>query len=255
MVRFLLLQGKTVRAVVTKTRSATIKNTPKKLGNKINRLQPKKVPIERKENVSFQHHSASQPCCSHSSSSSTSSHRVRRVEKTLVARQKPKKVTEKSNKTNQRNSQSSGPAKQKQIVLNKDKKIKRPESETDSKRIQLREICFVKDAEGGKKVIAKYQSAKKEEETVENNLVVAWNNNSSSPKVFSNRVFTSPPAIAVPTEAGPSRHGAFRVHNFRRPFPNIKRNQRMLRRLSSTTDNTNKIDKLKKRKKIKGKLT
>lgn len=250
-----MLQGKTVRAVVTKTRSASIKNTPKKLGNKINRLQPKKIPIERKENISFQHHSASQPCCSHSSSSSTSSLRARRVEKTIVARQKPKKGTEKSNKMSQRNSQSASAVKQKQMASNKEKKTKRPESETDTKRIQLREICFVKDAEGGKKVIAKYKSAKKEDETVENNLVVAWNNSSSSPKVFSNRVFASPPALTVPTEAGPSRHGAFRVHNFRRPFPNIKRNQRMLRRLSSTTDSTSKIDKLKKRKKIKGKIT
>lgn len=129
-------------------------------------------------------------------------------------------------------------------------------SKEENDRVQLREICFIKDNEGSKKVIAKYN--KTDKDPVEDNLIVSWDAGSSNAQVFAQK---SP----IPTfltakildEPGTSKKGAFRVHNFSKntSYSKAKRNKRSLRRLAGNTDGSGKIEKVKKRKKMKPKVT
>lgn len=232
---------------MNKSRSSGGKATSKKIPNKTNRLQSKKIPIEKKENVSFPPNEplTVQPCCSHSSSGSISSQRSRSADIPTSRQTKSKSNIEKTTKIEKsKSNQNSSTIKGKTTQLQKEKK-KKTESD-DTKRLQLREICFVKYPEGGKKVIAKYKTEKST--ASDNNLIVAWDPNNTQAQVFSNQVF--------PTDgAGTSKQSSFRVHNFRRPVSRNIRGQKILRRLSAGgTDNSSKITKIKKRKPIKPKI-
>lgn len=234
---------------MNKSRSAGGKPAPKKLPNKTNRLQSKKVPIEKKENVSFPPNEplSAQPCCSHSSSGSIASQRNHSAElSTSRPVTKLKKNAEKSNKTEkEKTAQNSNLVKGKSMQINKEKKIKKAEGD-EQKRLQLREICFVKYPEGGKKVIAKYKTEKSS--ASDNNLIVAWDSTNTKAQVYSNQVFPH-------DGPGTSRQGSFRIHNFRRTISRSNRSQKILRRLSTGgNDNTSKISKIKKRKPIKSKV-
>ena len=105
-------------------------------------------------------------------------------------------------------------------------------------RVQLREICFIKDGEG-KKVIAKYKSdsVSKSEE----NLVVSWDTACTSAQVFSQK--QSIPNFIAP-RAGKKSSG-YRVHTFARGQTKGKRIKRNLRRLG-TEDGASKLDKVSK---------
>lgn len=232
---------------MNKSRSAGGKPTPKKIPIKTNRLQNKKIPVEKKENLSFTPNEPIpvQPCCSHSSAGSIASPKNRSTDLPSNRSTKTKKVIDKTNKGEKSKiNPTTNMIKGKSNQLHKDKKTKKTDYD-EAKRIQLREICFVKYPEGGKKVIAKYKTEKSC--ASDNNLIVAWDSANTQPQVFSNQVF--------PSEAGPSKQGSFRVHNFRRSISRTNRGQRMLRRLSAGgTDNPSKISKIKKRKIIKNKV-
>lgn len=144
------------------------------------------------------------------------------------------------------------------LNMNKEKKNKPKQgtSEQELDRVQLREICFVKDGEG-KKVIAKYGSSQSKNEMCDDNLIVSWDSSNAKPTVFSQKE-TIQAFIQSKTAAQPScsRQGAFRVHNFSRNnvYNKSKRNKRTLRLLAANADQTPKADKLKKRKKAKSKI-
>lgn len=270
MVSDLLLQGKSVRAVFIKTRSSSLKATLKK---NCKGARSTSVPVDRKENIAFQAHDIilSQPSCSHVHHS-TDVHKTRspkRKSKGLRPKMKLDSLRTKS-AANERQSKSinqvstsmqtaNSMTKQKlkledashlQTIKEKNRRIN---SITESDRLKLHEICFIKGAEG-KKVIAKYKSGEKSESFSEN-LIVSWNGCSSHPHVFSEKesLHTFMPSRNL-TDAGPSKQGAFRVHNFARSTSFTKKNKRNLRRLATTPESPVKSDKLKKRKKAKGKL-
>lgn len=272
MVSHFSLQGKSVRAVVIKSRSTSAKaaktsSTPKK-SSKSSRSTS--VPVDRKENViEF----VPQPCCSHTSSVASSiSIGIQRIKPGL----RPNKAANLRNRVKNlktSNSAEKSNAKSSRTVpvpLNNKQKIKvdittklqttkdsrqSKRSKEENDRVQLREICFIKDNEG-KKVIAKYN--KTDKEMCEDNLIVAWNAGNANPQVFSQKAPLIPNFLAgkIIDEAGPSKKGMFRVHNFSKntSFAKTKRNKRNLRRLAGNTDSSGKIDKVKKRKKIKPKV-
>lgn len=279
MVSYLLLQGKPVRAVVIKARSTGSKIAPKKMASKVTRST--NIPIDRKENVSFHSHDAivPQPSCSHSSPGNFTTSRVRsglQPNKSMNVRSRYKKDlgVRKSNVTSDKTAKpyshinkslpnSTVRPKLKVDLSQKLKNVKESpkEAHTESEeceldRIKLHEICFVKDGEGGKKVIAKYKNIAEDTMIREDNLIVSWDSTNSNPQVFSHKSLL--PKSTVP-EAGPSKatQGAFRVHNFAKSssFAKNKRNKRTLRRLTGATDPCGKIDKLKKRKKLQNKLS
>lgn len=267
----MLLQGKTVRAVIIKTRSSRIKAASKKLC-KGSRSTP--VPIERKENIAL--HSAnvktSQPSCSrmHCISTLQHSHPGNRTGKSVRPKLKRENLRYKSSASDKQ-SKSASPITQNasssarqrlkgsvtsklQTFKEKNTKMKTTEKQTDSDRIQLREICLIKENDR-KKVIAKYKSEKPD--MPEENLIVSWDPCTSHAQVFSEKqtVQSFIPSKSS-NEAGPSKQGAFRVHNFTRSssFTKINRNKRTLRRLTATAEPPVKLEKLKKRKKIKTKI-
>lgn len=271
LVSHFLLQGKTVRAVVIKSRSTSAKtttsNTPKKSAKS---SRSTSVPVDRKENViEF----VPQPCCSHTSSVGSSiSIGVQRMKPTLRPsktsnirnRTKNLKYTTSSEKPNTKSRNPPAPIGKQKIKVDLASKLqvvkdlKQPKRQKDdSERVQLREICFIKDNDG-KKVIAKYNKSDNSQDSCEDNLIVSWEAGSSNAQVFSQKspiiqnFFTG----KVLSEAGPSKKGAFRVHNFSKTtsFSKTKRNKRSLRRLAGNTENTGKIDKVKKRKKMKTKV-
>lgn len=139
-------------------------------------------------------------------------------------------------------------------IKEKTAKMKRGTSETDLDKVQLREICFVKDGEG-KTVIAKYTSSESKSEGCDDNLIVSWDASSSHATVFSQKqtVRSCVPSKSS-VEPGCSKQGAFRVHNFTRTNSFTKRGKRSLRRLVTSVEQTPKAEKMKKRKKTKGKV-
>ncbi|GJQ82574.1 hypothetical protein Trydic_g13026 [Trypoxylus dichotomus] len=261
-------QGKSVRAVVIKSRSTSAKTqlavAPPKKASKSSRSTS--VPIDRKENV------ISQPCCSHTSSATSSiSIGVQRIKpglrpnKTANLRSRAKslrasisgeklaaKVSRKPPGTS--NSQRTKLDIAPKLSANKEQKIPRkPKEETD--RVQLREICFIKDNEGSKKVIAKYNKTDKDE--MEDSLIVSWDPGCSSAQVFAQKAPALPNFLTakIVDEPGTSKKSAFRVHNFsKHTYTKVKRNKRNLRRLAGNPDGSGKIEKLKKRKKMKPKV-
>lgn len=116
------------------------------------------------------------------------------------------------------------------------------QSETD--RLKLKEICFVKQ-NLSKKVIAKFISNDKKEHDDNEDLVVAWNNE-CAPKVmtFPDKNFKSEPS----TSNRPPTRGLKTTSYI---ATKMKRPKSSLRRLSANNDNAGKVDKLKKRKKLK----
>lgn len=271
------LQGKTVRAVVIKTRSASAKG-PKRTSAK-KKMRSTSVPVERKENIYESGDcSPSQPTCSkvftvpRSRPKSFISVRSKtRKEGTLKL--KPNVGNEKSKSITNLKSASSLHclAKQKikantssklQTIKEKQSKARSSESD-DSGRIKLREICFIKSSEG-KRMIAKYKT-KSDRKGSEDNLIVAWDNG-NHPQVYSHKTRGSDVQDLKPfgDDAGPSKNGPFRVHNFAKftpvkpvksAKPNKKRSKRPLRRLTSASDSSAKKDKLKKRKILKSQTT
>lgn len=112
-------------------------------------------------------------------------------------------------------------------------------------RIKLREICFVKGVDG-KRVIAKYKTEDNSDEGMDDSLIVSWDK-SNNAQVFAHKGKT--PAV---TAQEASRKGTFRIHNFAKTTiaSRNKKIKRPLRRI--TTDISIKVDKLKKRKILKG---
>ncbi|KAK9707890.1 hypothetical protein QE152_g27559 [Popillia japonica] len=284
-------KGKSVRAVVIKSRSTSAK-TPL---NVILAKKPAKssrstsVPIDRKENmIEF----VPQPCCSHTSSAASSisigAQRMKpglRPNKTANLRNRAKNLKASNSAEKTGTAKGSRPisiASNKQrlkvdlgskFAANKETKLGGGQkSKEENDRVQLREICFIKDNEGSKKVIAKYN--KTDKDPVEDNLIVSWDAGSSNAQVFAQKSpiptfltakILDEPGTPIPTfltakildEPGTSKKGAFRVHNFSKntSYSKAKRNKRSLRRLAGNTDGSGKIEKVKKRKKMKPKVT
>lgn len=256
MVSNFLLQGKPVRPVFIKTRSTTVvtKKTTKGSG--------RTVPIERKENIVISDALLTQPSCSYT----TRQHHTRTIRTGKKIRPKMKKdgfkfknvahekPSTKSINHIMHNMQNTNCLVRQRLKNENKEKSKRGTSETDLDRVQLREICFVKDGDG-KKVIAKYTSSESKSESCDDNLIVSWDPLSTHPTVFSQKHPFIPSKSSVePSCSG--KQGAFRVHNFARSnsFNRNKRNKRSLRRLTTSVEQTPKVDKLKKRKKAKGKV-
>lgn len=262
-----------MRAVVIKSRSTSAKAplttvAPKK-STKCSRSTS--VPIDRKENViEF----VPQPCCSHTSSATSSislgaqrvkpglrpnkTANLRNRVKNLRATNSAEKAVAKANRTvipvsaNKQRLKLDMAAK---LATNKDMKQLKKAKEDSSDRVQLREICFIKDAEG-KKVIAKYN--KTDKDVIEDSLIVSWDAGGSGPQVFAQKSPAIPSFLTgkIGDEAGPSKKSAFRVHNFSKntSYSKAKRNKRNLRRLAGNNDSSGKIEKVKKRKKLKPKV-
>lgn len=269
----MLLQGKTVRAVIIKTRSSRVKAASKKLCKS---TRSTSVAVERKENIAF--HSAdvmkSQPSCSrvHCKTASQHSHSGNRAGKLVRPKlkresgkfkstgseQKPKSTGHISHMQNMSSSARQrlkmDVASKLQTIKEKGSKMKIAEKQTDSDRVQLREICLIKGNEG-KKVIATYKS--ESADVPDENLIVSWDPSGNHPKVFSQKQTVSNITPSKSSnEAGPSRQGTFRVHDFTKSgsLTKVKRNKRTLRRLTTPAEPPVKMEKLKKRKKIKTKI-
>lgn len=268
MVSDLFVQGKPVRPVFIKTRGV-----PKK-GAKA--VRPATVPVERKENIAFPSSEAllAQPSCS---STNRQTHtRAIRSGKTLRPKMKRDGFRLKSDKPPKsinhimHNMQNTNCLVRQRLKIDASKlntikeKNAKPkcdgtsETDMDGSRVQLREICFVKDGEA-KKVIAKYtSSAESKSDDCGENLIVSWDPSNTHATVFSQKqsLQTFTPTKSL-NEPGCSKQGGFRVHNFARSgsFNKNKRSsKRSLRRLAASADQTAKTDKLKKRKKAKGKI-
>ncbi|KRT84843.1 Peptidase [Oryctes borbonicus] len=265
-------QGKSVRAVVIKSRSTSAKSplvtVPPKKAAKSSRSTS--VPIDRKENmIDF----VPQPCCSHTSSATSSiSIGVQRIKpglrpnKTANLRSRAKNLRgnissdKMGSKASRKPPHTANLQRPKldiapKLSINKGQKMaKKTKEETD--RVQLREICFIKDNEGSKKVIAKYN--KTDNAVMEDSLIVSWDAGCSSAQVFAQKAPAMPNFLTakIVDEPGTSKKGAFRVHNFSKhtSFTKVKRNKRNLRRLAGNPDGSGKIEKLKKRKKMKPKV-
>lgn len=270
------LQGKNVRAVVIKSRSTGAKATLNAIPS-ASKKAPKcsrstSVPVDRKENViEF----VPQPCCSHTSSAaSSSSMGVQRMKPGL----RPNKTANLRNRVkNLRSSSSSEKPKitractagtqascKQRIKVDVASKLSPPTRDAkqpankkvkeDNERVQLREICFIKDGDG-KKLVAKYN--KSENGTLEDSLIVSWEPGSSNAQVFAQKSPAMPNFLTGKIEPGPSKKGAFRVHNFSKniSYSKAKRNKRNLRRLAGNNESSGKIEKVKKRKKMKAKVT
>lgn len=266
-----MLQGKSVRGVVIKTRSTSAKG-PKRITSKT--MRSTSVPIERKENI-YENREAinTQPSCSNvvnvSRARPKSFTNIRsKMRKEAGSKLKSATSNEKSKSTtNVRPVQSVPRQKLKVDVTSKLQTIKekQPKSKTNesdettsmNNRLKLREICFIKGSEG-KRMIAKYKGKSDDPKSgSEDNLIVAWDH-ANNPQVFSHK--TKGPGIQdikplVP-DAGPSKVGVFRVHNFAKSTSTKnKRNKRPLRRLTTATEAPTKMDKLKKRKILKSQTT
>ncbi|GLV44189.1 uncharacterized protein CBL_12515 [Carabus blaptoides fortunei] len=135
-------------------------------------------------------------------------------------------------------------------------------SDGSSDRLKLREICFIKENHN-KKLIAKFgstDSSNQDGHDDDDDLVVAWDSN-FSPKVLSrqDRAQSSSTSKFVPyknVEASTSKQpnrGNFKTNSF--VSVRAKRTKGPLRRLTSANiESTGKIDKVKKRKKLKSKM-
>lgn len=269
MVSDFLLQGKTVRAVIIKTRSSSAKTTMKKT---FKGSRSTSVPIDRKENIAFhsKETSAAQPSCSHVHHS---------LDKPPTRPVRLNKVTRpKSKRDGQKRKGLSGNDKQLKAGNTVQNAKQRPKTETctrirsikdankkppfeqsvSTSRIQIQEICFVKGSEG-KKVIAKYKREDAPIASCSENLIVSWDATSSHAQVFSEKescldIMGKPLRDAATSN---KQQSSFRVHNFARTNSNmkIKRSKRNLRRLTTApTESPSKMEKVKKRKKAKGKL-
>lgn len=282
MVSDLLLQGKPVRPVFIKTRSSSAVAKKKTNSTKPGRsttttttATTNVVPVERKENVAF---ATTEPSCSYTTRQNIIPHaRAVRTPKGLRPKMKRDGFKFKSEKPSSKsinhimhNMQNTNCLVRQRLkaessnklgtIKEKTPKSKRGTSESDLDRVQLREICFVKDGEG-KTVIAKYTTTSEDKtEECDDNLIVSWDSsNTQHATVFSQKHSVQPflpsKSLVEPGCSGISgRQGAFRVHNFARSnsFTKNKRNKRSLRRLATSVEQTPKVEKLKKRKKTKG---
>lgn len=250
MVSDLLLQGKPVRPVYIKTRStsAVIKKTTI---NKGGARSSSVVPVERKENIALPSSDINQPSCSYTPT------RPRSIRSGKTLRPKMKRDTLRFKNSpsksinyiihNMQNTNCLVRQRLKTDTTNKDV----PKS--GSNDVQIREICFVKDGDG-KKVIAKYKTS--ENEPCDDNLIVSWDSTNNQPTVFTQKESVQAfVPIKNSSQAGSSKQGAFRVHNFSRnnnTFNKSKRNKRSLRLLTTSADQAPKTDK--KRKRVKSKI-
>lgn len=208
------------------------------------------VPVERKENMIYPQREGNE--ASHSASSSfprmfsrTNTRRgLLRIRGKRDASQKRAKAPDVKKGTK---SSSNFIGKLKSDMVLTQSKIESPKrmrvstsfhQSSESDRLKLKEICFVKQ-NLSKKVIAKFisQDLQKEHDD-DDNLVVAWDND-CAPKILTEpSTSTRPPSRALKTTSYITTK--------------IKRPKNTLRRLTtSTNDATGKVDKLKKRKKLK----
>lgn len=199
------------------------------------------VPVERKENLVC-HSALSQPSCSKSTSKL-----VRPI------KSKSRKDLSLKNKNLAANKlKGRGP------TVNESKLAGAEPSQSDSTKqkseehLRLREICFIKNTEGNKTIIAKYKNNKESEE-FDDSLVVSWDAPTSKATVFTQKTRVASAQRFVqnksPSEPGTSKQGTFRIHNFtKNPLGKSKLlKKQTLRRLASATE-MGKIDRKKKKK-------
>lgn len=230
------------------------------------------IPVERKENVVHGNKAIPGPSSSKSHTSNVlpktrsglgpqkSMNVKSRYKKDSVSNKQPSTTQELSSKTirtTQKVPSTPGlslkPAKQKPARKKGSRdsdfeKSPEPVLPIEKDQVTLQEICYVKDPEGGKKVIAKYKNT--ENKNYEDNLVVSWDMNSAKPQVFSHK---SPKSFGR-SAASATKNRNFRVHNFAKPFSSTSKmvmSKRSLRRLTNAAESTAKVDKTKKRKKSK----
>ncbi|XP_071055332.1 cytosolic carboxypeptidase-like protein 5 [Onthophagus taurus] len=256
-------QGKGKNAV--KSRSLSTKATPIQKRLLKNTIRSTSVPANRvKDKLGPKEFEDEHPSCSHAESdvsiTCTTSKKGNKV--ITTARQNNaaftrvrKEIQSKMNRPNEVKSKgiqaplnrSKAPKPEQKLKL---KSVQEPKSEDEGNRVQLKEICFIKDGEG-KKVIAKYNKTDSSP-LIEDNLIVAWNGANSQAQVFSQKSIMPKYLTGDPgTSRGP---GIFRVHNFTKPNPFLKgpkRNKRNMRIISEER----KMDKVaRKRKKLKSKV-
>lgn len=231
LVRFLLLQGKPSRVV--KSRPAVPKAVMKK-----HKAHMVSIPLDRKENLA-------QPGCSKSSlllnkcfKAKTRKDITLKTKNTATDKMKTKKVA------------NLVPNPKTKLDLSAKIPHAREKFSKDSDNLHLREIRFIKNSEV-KTVIAKYDNADFDE-----SLVVSWDSSTSKSQVYTqkSRVCSAPPyGPSKLSEPSTSKRGAFRIHNFAKAttISKTKMKKHTLRRLSSATDTIAKVDKKKKKLKVK----
>ncbi|KAK5650757.1 hypothetical protein RI129_001786 [Pyrocoelia pectoralis] len=243
-------QGKSLRGVVLKTRSSSIRD--------VKRIIPKAVhstgvvPIERKENIcSSSHNYPAQPSCSHNILAvprsrpklynATKSKFRKESTLKLKGNTTPEKPKLSSNVVKNSQSRHSTPKlKSAKIDVIKEKEQKGTNTENLS-RLKLHEICFLKGTEG-KRMIAKYKGKCDGKKGSDSDLIIQWDNHNKA-QVFSHKVkgYGIKTLPSLGGDAGPPK-SLFRVYNF------SKSKKTKLRRLSSATD-VKKVNKHKKRRK------
>jgi hypothetical protein len=240
-------QGKTAHGIIMKTRPVSV---PKRLAN---RARPNTVPIERKENMAMTSGAMlpSQPSCSYSGNEHGKT--AFRLNKTLGKSKIKKDYTHKYKRSASADKKTiRGKIKSATIST----KLQRKQSlapsvkdGSDQDRIKLREICIVK----GNDAKAKYKGKEASEES----LTMSWKPSCSSQVYSKKSKVQDVGALMVKNnaEAGPSKPATYLVHNFAKnsAFPKCKFKKHTLRRLTKSAADTSKVEKGKKRKKLKTK--
>lgn len=249
------LQGKSLRAVVLKSRTSG--KDPKRTMPKA--VRSANVPIERKENIcEIQAAYPTKPTCSNVIT-------VPRVRtKTTLNNIKNKTSMEettlktKGNTSNDKSKSTSNlkamatkvsSLKLKAVKLEEIKETELKANDENPNKLKLHEICYLKNAEG-KTMIAKYKGKIDGKKGSDADLVVEWDNYNNT-QVFSHR--TKGYGIP-PTFDSSSNKGLVRVYNFSKTVKS-KKSKRPLRRLTTGAETSMKLDILKKRKMLKGKKT
>lgn len=233
------------------------------------------VPADRKENIVFSRdsHVTSQSTSANSTinrnfartNSKPKGLSLRGRIKRDNSRTKQRPLTQETTHSQKLGSSNLTPIKLKSdIQINKNESPKRMKvsssyhrSETTTDRYKLKEICFVKQ-NLTKKVIAKFNKDAQKEFDDNEDLVVAWDTD-CSPRVLGlpDRPESSSKCGFKVTEASTSSkiptRGSLKNNSFM--TNKVKRPKSSLRRLASANiESAGKVDKLKKRKKLKSKI-
>ncbi|KAF5276856.1 hypothetical protein FQA39_LY06407 [Lamprigera yunnana] len=251
------LQGKSLRAVLLRARTA--RKDPKRTMPKVVRSS-NTVPIERKENIceidrTFPTKPSSSGQIAPSRTKQKPVFNSLKTIKEATLKAKGNTTNEKSKstgnlKTSPHKSNSVSKLKSTKLEVIKERDIKNSGPENVNK-LKVHELCYVKNA-GGKTLIAKYKGKVDGKKGSDADLVVEWDNYNNT-QVFSHRTkgFGVIPSVFDDKTA----KGSCRVYNFSKNVIKSKKGKRPLRGLGGGTEVATKIDKLKKRKMLKGQKT
>lgn len=227
--------------VVQRISRLSLRKLPKQIGSKM-RAANLVVPVERKENLVC-HSALSQPSCSKSTS---------KLARPIKSKSR-KDLSLKNKNLSPNKLKGRGPIVNESNLASVEPGQSDSTKQKNEEHLRLREICFIKNTEGNKTIIAKYKNNKESEE-FDDSLVVSWDAPTSKATVFTQKTrVTSAPRFVQnksPSEPGTSKQGTFRIHNFTKNHPLGKSKllkKQTLRRLASATE-LGKIDRKKKKK-------